>query len=133
MISSVIAMSKRDKIFVGAGVLMYVVALVVFHTTYDYAIYFEEEVTVIIRYSLLYIAAALIIYYVLKKRAKFSISNLTIKTTTRIVAYASALKAILCISPVLIDGYFVSAIPFGYTIAWLVISVFFFTLHKNMQ
>ena len=113
MISSVIAMSKRDKIFVGAGVLMYVVALVVFHTTYDYAIYFEEEVTVIIRYSLLYIAAALIIYYVLKKRAKFSISNLTIKTTTRIVAYASALKAILCISPVLIN--------------------FFFTLHKNMQ
>lgn len=126
-------MSKRGKIFVGAGVLVYVIALIAFHATYDYATYFEEEATVIIRYSLLYIAVALILYYILKKRAKFSISNLTIKTTTRIVAYASALKAILCISPVLINGYFVSAIPFGYTTAWLVISVFFFTLHKNMQ
>lgn len=126
-------MSKRGKIFVGAGVLVYVIALIVFHATYDYATYFEEEATVIIQYSLLYIAVALILYYILKKRTKFSISNLTIKTTTNIVTYASALKAILCISPVLIDGYFVSAIPFGYTIAWLVISVFFFTLHKNMQ
>lgn len=126
-------MSKRDKIFVGAVVLVYVLALVVFHATYDYTTYFEEEATVIIRYSLLYIAVTLILYYILKRRAKFCISNLTIKAATKIVAYASALKAILCICPVLIDGYFVSAIPFGYTIAWLVISVFFFTLHKNMQ
>lgn len=126
-------MNKRDKIFFGVGLLVYAIALVIFHTTYDYATYFEEEADVIIRYSLLYIAVALILYYILMRRAKFSISNLTIKTTTKIVAYASALKAILCISPVLIDGYFVSAIPFGYTIAWLVISVFFFTLHKNMQ
>ena len=126
-------MSKRDKIFVGAVVLVYVIALVVFHVTYDYTTYFEEEADVIIRYSLIYIAVALILYYILMRRAKFSISNLTIKTTTKIVAYASALKAILCICPVLINGYFVSAIPFGYTIAWLVISVFFFTLHKNMQ
>lgn len=126
-------MSKRDKIFVGAVVLVYVIALVVFHATYDYATYFEEEADVIIRYSLIYIAVALILYYILMRRAKFSISNLTIKTTTKIVAYASVLKAILCICPVLINGYFVSAIPFGYTIAWLVISVFFFTLHKNMQ
>lgn len=126
-------MSKRGKIFVGVGVLVYVIALVVFHVTYDYATYFEEEADVIIRYSLIYIAVALILYYILMRRAKFSISNLTIKTTTKIVAYASALKAILCICPVLINGYFVSAIPFGYTIAWLVISVFFFTLHKNMQ
>jgi hypothetical protein len=126
-------MSKRDKIFVGAVVLVYVIALIVFHATYDYTTYFEEEATVIIRYSLLYIAVALILYYMLKRRAKFSISNLTIKAATKIVAYASALKAILCICPVLINGYFVSAIPFGYTIAWLVISVFFFTLHKNMQ
>lgn len=131
--SSVIAMSKRGKIFVGVGVLVYVIALVVFHVTYDYATYFEEEADVIIRYSLIYIAVALILYYILMRRAKFSISNLTIKTTTKIVAYASVLKAILCICPVLINGYFVSAIPFGYTIAWLVISVFFFTLHKNMQ
>jgi hypothetical protein len=129
----VIAMSKRGKIFVGVGVLVYVIALVVFHVTYDYATYFEEEADVIIRYSLIYIAVALILYYILMRRAKFSISNLTIKTTTKIVAYASVLKAILCICPVLINGYFVSAIPFGYTIAWLVISVFFFTLHKNMQ
>ncbi len=126
-------MSKRDKIFVGAVVLVYVIALIVFHATYDYTTYFEEEATVIIRYSLLYIAVALILYYMLKRRAKFSISNLTIKAATKIVAYASALKAILCICPVLIDGYFVSAIPFGFTIAWLVISLFFFTLHKNMQ
>lgn len=126
-------MSKRGKIFVGVGVLVYVIALVVFHVTYDYATYFEEEADVIIRYSLIYIAVALILYYILKRKAKFSISNLTIKTTTKIVAYASVLKAILCICPVLINGYFVSAIPFGYTIAWLVISVFFFTLHKNMQ
>lgn len=126
-------MSKRDKIFVGAVVLVYVIALIVFHAAYDYTTYFEEEATVIIRYSLLYIAVALILYYMLKRRAKFSISNLTIKAATKIVAYASALKAILCICPVLINGYFVSAIPFGYTIAWLVISVFFFTLHKNMQ
>lgn len=126
-------MSKRDKIFVGAVVLVYVIALVVFHATYDYTTYFEEEATVIIRYSLLYIAVALILYYMLKRRAKFSISNLTIKAATKIVAFASALKAILCICPVLIDGYFVSAIPFGFTIAWLVISLFFFTLHKNMQ
>ena len=113
--------------------LVYVIALIVFHATYDYTTYFEEEATVIIRYSLLYIAVALILYYMLKRRAKFSISNLTIKAATKIVAYASALKAILCICPVLINGYFVSAIPFGYTIAWLVISVFSFTLHKNMQ
>ena len=126
-------MSKRGKIFVGVGVLVYVIALVFFHVTYDYATYFEEEADVIIRYSLIYIAVALILYYILMRRAKFSISNLTIKTTTKIVAYASVLKAILCICPVLINGYFVSAIPFGYTIAWLVISVFFFTLHKNMQ
>lgn len=126
-------MNRRDKILLGAGVLVYIIALVAFHATYDYAIYFEEEVTVIIRYSLLYIAVALVIYYVQKKGAKYSISNLTIKATAKIVAYASTLKAILCISPVLIDGYFSSVIPFSHTIAWLVISVFFFTLHKNMQ
>lgn len=128
-----IAMSKRGKIFIGAGVLVYVIALVAFHATYDYVTYFEEEAADIIQYSLLYIAVALILYYILKRRTKFCKYNLTIKTTTKIVAYASALKAILCICPVLINGYFVSAIPFGYTIAWLVISVFFFTLHKNMQ
>ena len=126
-------MNKRDKIFLSAGLLVYVIALVIFHTTYDYAIYFEEEATVIIRYSLIYIAIALIIYYALKKMEMFSISNLTIKATTKIVACASALKAVLCIFPIFIDGYYVSIIPFVYTLAWIVISAFFFTLHKNMQ
>ena len=126
-------MSRRDKILLSAGVLVYIIALVFFLATYDYAIYFEEEVTVIIRYSLLYIAVALVIYYVQKKGAKYSISNLTIKATAKIVACASALKAILCISPVLIDGYFSSVIPFTHTIAWAAVSFFFFTLHKNMQ
>lgn len=126
-------MNKRDKIFLGVGLLVYAIALVIFHTTYDYATYFEEEATVVICYSLLYIAIALIVYYALKKRTMLNISNLTIKASTKIVAYASVLKAILCIIPILIDGYFSSVIPFSYTIAWLVISVFFFTLHKNMQ
>ena len=126
-------MNKRDKIFLGVGLLVYAIALVIFHTTYDYAKYIEEEATVIIRYSLLYIAIAFIVYYALKKRTMLNISNLTIKASTKIVAYASALKAILCIIPILIDSYFSSVIPFSYTIAWLVISVFFFTLHKNMQ
>ncbi len=126
-------MDKRDKISLGVGFFVYAIALVIFHTTYDYATYFEEEAIVIIRYSLLYIAIALIVYYAFKKRTMLNISNLTIKASTKIVAYASVLKAILCIIPILIDGYFSSVIPFSYTIAWLVISVFFFTLHKNMQ
>ena len=126
-------MNKRDKIFLSVGLLVYVIALVTFHATYDYATYFEEEATVIIRYSLLYIAIALIVYYVLKKRAIFSISKLTIKATTKIVAYASALKAVLCICPIFIDGYYVTILSLVYTSTWIVISAFFFTLYKNMQ
>ena len=126
-------MNKRDKIFLSVGLLVYVIALLTFHATYDYATYFEEEATVIIRYSLLYIAIALIVYYVLKKRAIFSISKLTIKATTKIVAYASALKAVLCICPIFIDGYYVTILSLVYTSTWIVISAFFFTLYKNMQ
>lgn len=122
-------MSKKNKILLCVLLLVYVIALATLHATYDYTIYWEEEPTIILRYSFIYIVIGLIIYWVFNGK----VSNITIKGATKIVAYASALKALLCICPFFFDGYFTSIIPFAQMAAWITISVFFFTLHKNMQ
>lgn len=126
-------MSNRDKIFLSVWLLVYVTALVVFHATYEYTTYWEEETTAVIRYSLLYFAIGFVLYLVLRKRSIYRISDWSIKQTAKVVAYASALKAILFICPFFYYGYFSSVIPFSLTIAWATMSIFFFTLHKNMQ
>jgi len=130
-----IPMSKRNKIFVCVLLLVYVIALVVFHVTYDYTIYWEEEIPLIIRYSLVYIVIGLILYYSLRRKAfdRKTFSNLSIKGATKIVAYASAIKAFLCICPFFFDMYFYSIVPLIQTAAWIAISAFFFTLYKNMK
>lgn len=122
-------MSKKNKILLCVLLLVYVIALAILHATFDYTIYWEEEPTIILRYSFIYIVIGLIIYWAFNGK----VSNITIKGTTKIVAYASALKAFLCICPFFFEGYFTSIIPFAQTAAWATISVFFFTLHKNMQ
>lgn len=126
-------MNKRDKILLSVWLFLYVLALVAFHVTYEYTTYWEEEATVVIRYSLLYFAIGIVLYFVLRKRSIYRISDWSIKQTSIVVAYASALKAILCICPFLYYGYFSSVIPFSHTIAWASVSLFFFTLYKNMQ
>ena len=122
-------MSKKNKILLCVLLLVYVIALATLHATYEYATYWEEEPMVIIRYSFIYIIIGLVVY--LAFNGKFS--DITIKGATKIVAFASAIKAFLCICPFFFDGYFTSIIPFAQTAAWATISVFFFTLHKNMQ
>ena len=129
MLQTEISMSKKNKILLCVLLLVYVVALATLHATYDYTLYWEEEPMVIIRYSIIYIIIGLIVYFVFN--GKFS--KITIKGATKIVAYASALKAFLCLCPIFFDGYFTSIFPFIQTAAWATISVFFFTLHKNMQ
>lgn len=122
-------MSKKNKILLCVLLLVYIIALAILHATYDYTIYWEEETTIILRYSFIYIIIGLVIYWAFNRK----VSNITIKSATKIVAYASAFKAILCICPFFFDGYFTSIFPFVQTAAWATISVFFFTLHKNMQ
>ena len=91
-----IPMSKRNKIFICVLLLVYVIALVVFHATYDYTRYWEEEAPLIIRYSLIYIVIGLILYFALRRKAfdRKALSNLSIKRATKIVAYANAIKAL---------------------------------------
>lgn len=60
------------------------------------------------------------------------LSCISIKQVTKIVAYASLLKAILPIVNFFIYGWFDERFIIE-TAVWITISVFFFTLHKNMQ
>lgn len=57
---------------------------------------------------------------------------ISIKGATRIVAYASILKAVLGLRTLLLYGY-VGVDTFIGPLVWTVISVFFFTLYKNMK
>lgn len=128
-------MGKINRIIICVLLLVYIIALVVFHATYEYTTYWEEEFPIIIRYSFLYIVIGIILYVAFNwKKLKPRISNITIKGTTKIVAYASLLKAILVLWPFLYYGWFGNIISFFMeTAVWVVISVFFFTLHKNMK
>ena len=129
-------MSKKNKIILCVLLLVYVIALLVFHITYEYTTYWDEESSIIMRYSFVYIIIGLIIYLVLNWKAfalTSRISNLSLKGTAKIVAYASALNAFFCLSQILFEGYFYDNIPFIHTAAWIVVSVFFFTLYKNMK
>ena len=61
------------------------------------------------------------------------LTNISIKGATKIAAYASLIKAFLIIVPFLIDGWFYDFYPIIETFVWIVVSVFFFTLLKNMK
>lgn len=122
-------MSKINKILICVLLIVYVIALATLHATYEYTTYWEEEPIVILQYSFIYIIIGLIIYLVVNKK----VPKITIKVATKIVAYTSVLKAFFCICPILFDGFITSIIPFIHMAAWITISVFFFTLHKNMQ
>ena len=127
-------MSKRHKIILGTLILIYVLALIVFHATYSYATYWIEESSVIIPGTIIYFGVLLILYKTFSKnKAIIPKNSMSVKGITKIVAYASMFKAVLCIFPYLYEGYFYSIMPFMHTICWIVISIFFFTLHKNMQ
>ena len=139
-------MSKRNIIGVCVLLLIYIIALVAFHATYKYTKYWEYETTIILRYSLLYLVIGFIVYFFfIRKTIKWkalsnvsingkALSNVSIKGTTKIVAYASAIKAFLCICPFFFYGYYGSYIhTLIHAAAWIAISAFFFTLHKNMN
>lgn len=131
-----ILMGKINKILICILLLVYIIALAVFHTTYEYTTYWEEESPIIIRYSVCYIVIGIILYMVVNwKNLKPRVSNITItiKVATQIAAYASLLRAFLIIMPLLVSGFFYSLYPIIETLVWIVISVFFFTLHKNMK
>lgn len=133
MLSSKIPMSKRNVIIICVLLLVYIIAFVAFHATYEYTVYWEEETTIILRYSLLYLVIGLIIYFALNRKTINwkALSNTSIKGATKIVAYASAIKAFLCICPFIFYQYFDSILPLVHTAAWIAISAFFFTLQKT--
>ena len=128
-------MSKKNMILICVMLLVYIIALVAFHATYEYTAYWEEETTIILRYSLLYLVIGLIIYFAFNWKAFNwkALSNASIKGITKIVAYASAIKAFLCICPFFLYQYFSSVFSLVYMAAWIAISAFFFTLYKNMK
>ena len=128
-------MSIRNIIIICVLLLVYVIALVAFHATYEYTVYWEEETTIILRYSVPYLVIGLVIYLAFNWKAINwkALSNVSIKGATKTVGYASAIKAFLCICPFFFYQYFDSIFPLIYTAAWIAISVFFFTLHKNMK
>lgn len=126
-----ITMSKKNKILLGILLIVYVITLVIFHATYKYRAYWEEESSLIIRYSVYYIVIGMILYLIFNRTTiNALISNISLKRLTRIIAFASIIKAALCF----LDGYLFQGFPILLTtVGWIVISVFFFTLHKNMQ
>ena len=127
-------MSKRNKILLSVLIVVYIIALVVFHSTYEYTTYWEEESSIVIQYSFFYIIIGLILYCAFNWKALKSYnSSLTIKGATKVVAYTSVLKAIISISSLFLDRYIYDYVePIIITVCWIVISTFFFTLHKNM-
>ena len=128
-------MSKRNIILICVLLLVYIIALVAFHATYEYTAYWEEETNIILRYSFLYIVIGLVLYFAFIRNAINGkvLSNVSIKGVAKIVAYASAIKAFLCICPFLLNQYIDYFIPLFQAVAWIAISAFFFTLHKNMN
>lgn len=127
-------MSKRSKIIFGSLILIYVLALIAFHATYSYSTYWIEESSIIIPATIIYFIVVLTYYKLFNKNMTVTLNtDIGVKAATKIVAYASLCKAVLCICPFLYDGYFYSVVPFAHIICWVVISIFFFTLHKNMQ
>ena len=61
------------------------------------------------------------------------LTSISIKEATKLAACASLLRAFLIIMPFIANGWFSNLYPFIETFIWIVISVFFFTLHKNMK
>ena len=61
------------------------------------------------------------------------LTSINIKGATKMAACASLLRAFLIIIPFLINGWFYELFPFIEPFIWIVISVFYFTLHKNMK
>lgn len=66
------------------------------------------------------------------KTTMMQLSNISIRQATRIVAYASLLKAILPIAFFLMYGWFDEWLLID-MLPWIVISFFFFSLYKNIQ
>ena len=127
-------MSKRHKIILGSLILIYVLALIVFHTTYSFTTYWIEESSIIIPCTIIYFGVVLILYKSFNKNETIKLkAKMGVKGITKLVAYASLFKAVICLFPFLYEGYFYSIMPNIHTVCWIVISVFFFTLHKNMQ
>lgn len=127
-------MSKRSKIIFGFLILIYVLALIVFHATYSYSTYWIEESSIIIPATIIYFIVVFTYYKLFYKDMTVTLNtNIGVKAATKIVAFASLFKAIICICPFLYDGYFFGVVSFAHTICWIAISIFFFTLHKNMQ
>ena len=132
-------MSKRTKIVIGICALLYVFALVVFHVTYRYPMYWMEESTVIVIGSLIYVSIGLILYWALKRQVSIpQLSGISVKSLTKIVACTSALKALLYIC-IYSSNDFMFMINYQdglliiNTMCWTIISVFFFTLYKKMR
>ena len=127
-------MDKRKKIILVAYICVYVLALLLFHATYSYTTYWVEESSIIILASLVYVAIGIGLFIAIKGKSSLQqISNISVKGAAKAVAYASICKAILLIIPYFSVSYFYSFLPCIYAVAWIAISVFFFTLHKNMQ
>lgn len=123
-------MSKRNKIILSIWILVYVIALFIIHATYSFTTYWVEESSIILLFSLLNIVIGLILYFAINRKIALpQYSAISVKGVTKIVAYASALKALLCICTL----YFTNIHPSIHLVAWISISTFFFTLHKNMK
>ena len=122
-------MSKRNKILLGVCAFVYVFALIVFHMTYNYTMYWVDESTMIVIGSLIYILIGLILYWALSwKASMLQIPDISIKMLTGIVACASVLRTLLCIFDRTWFDY-----PIINTMGWMMISVFFFVLYKKMR
>lgn len=128
-------MSKKNIIILSVLLLVYVLALIVFHATYNYVTYFEFEAPIIIRYSCIYMIIGLILFGAFNwQKWNTQLSDMSLKKLTLIVACVSGLKFLLNICHSVFNDYFY----FGHNsfvviISWLTVSIFFFTLHKNMH
>ena len=137
-----IYMSKINRILLGIWGFVYIIALIIIHMTYRYPLYWAEESTVIIVGSLIYIMLGVVLYclywLVNRKTTMLPLSGVSVKNLTIIVACASALKAFICICIYKSDDYifmldYQHGHPLMNTMGWMMISVFFFTLYKNMR
>lgn len=124
-------MNDKNIKLISALVIVYIIAYAIFHNTYNYTAYWEEEDTVAIRYSLIYfvIALGICLAFNTKGITQF-FSKITLKKATLYAAYAGAVKAALCLLA-LLNTYIDETDTFLTLLAWAVISAFFFTLHKE--
>ncbi len=130
-------MSKRNKVLLGVYAFVYVFALIIFHVTYRYPMYWEDESTIIIVGSLIYFIIGFISYLALNRHTSMiQFSDVSVKKMTLIVACASVLKTFVCIcmynSDILFIEHFHGNLLFN-MICWMLISVSFFTLYRNMR